>query len=122
MKERASSGQAAAPAGSQGNAGAGHPTFKECLSQRNFIIRLRELGGVHLRSATVIVNGKPASVVARTIAGRRRLTARVDLRGLPSGQYAVNIEARTTKGRTLRGRRLYTTCSKKAVSYVHPKL
>jgi plastocyanin len=116
------SDQGTAPAAPQGAAGSGHPTFKECLSQRNFIIRLRELGGVHLKSATVVVNGKPAAVVARTIGGRRRLTARVDLRGLASGQYVVKIEAKTTEGRILRGKRLYATCSKKVPSYILPKL
>ena len=100
----------------------GHPTLKECLSQRNFIIRLRELGGVHLKSAKVVVNGKPAAVVARKIDGRRRLTARVDLRGLRPGQYAVEIAAKTTAGRTLHGRRLYMTCSKRVPSYILPKL
>ena len=115
-------GQGGAPATQQGGAGVGHPTFKECLSQRNFVIRLRELGGVRLESATVLVNGKPAPVVARTIEGRRRLTARVDLRGLASGHYVVDITAKTTRGRTLHGMRQYKTCSKRIPSYILPKL
>jgi len=113
-------GGGAPPAAGSGDSG--HPTFKECLSQRNFIIRLREVGGVHLRSATVTVNGKATAVVPRTIDGRRRLTARVDLRGLPRGVYVVAITARTTKGALLRGRRLYMTCSKPVPSYILPKL
>jgi hypothetical protein len=68
------------------------------------------------------VNGKPAPVVARRIDGRRRLTARVDLRGLRPGQYVVSITAKTTGGRTLHGRRLYVTCSKRVPSYILPKL
>jgi len=107
---------------SAGSGDSGHPTFKECLSQRNFIIRLREVGGVHLQSATVTVNGKATAVAPRTIDGRRRLTARVDLRGLPRGQYVVEITARTTKGGLVHGRRLYMTCSKPVPSYVLPKL
>jgi plastocyanin len=107
--------QQAAPA-------APHPTFKECISQRNFIIRLRETGGVHLKSATVRVNGNATPVERKTIEGRSRLTARVDLRGLPKGQYVVAITAKTTEGRPLHGTRLYKTCDQKNVSYVLPKL
>jgi plastocyanin len=115
-------GQGGGPA-AQGTPGAaGHPTFKECLSQRNFIIRLRQAGGVHLKSADVKVNGKAVEVVPRKIDGRRRLTARVDLRGLPSGQYTVDITAKTSKGGTLHGQRLYRTCSKRVPSYILPKL
>lgn len=111
-----------APA-AQGTPGAaGHPTFKECLSQRNFIIRLREAGRVHLKSADVKVNGKAVEVVPRKIDGRRRLTARVDLRGLPTGQYTVDITAKTSKGGTLHGQRLYRTCSKRVPSYILPTL
>lgn len=111
-----------APEAPQQAAAEGHPTLKECLSQRNFIIRLREQGGVHLKSAAVAVNGKPTTVVARTIDRRRRLTARVDLRGLRPGQYVVEITAKTTGGRTLQGRRLYMTCSKRVPSYILPNL
>jgi hypothetical protein len=68
------------------------------------------------------VNGKPTAVVARTIDGRRRLTARVDLRGLRPGQHVVEITAKTIEGRTLHGRRLYMTCSRRVPSHVLPKL
>jgi len=98
------------------------PSFKECISQRNFGIRLRETGGVHLASASVTVNGKPAPVKALNVNGRRRLTAQVDLRGLPKGQYQVQITARTRDGRTLHGTRRYTTCSPRIPSYFPPNL
>ena len=122
VNEVARPAPAAVPVAPDAAPAQGHPTLKECLSQRNFIIRLRELGGIRLRAATVVVNGKPAPVVARRIDGRRRLTARVDLRGLPPAQYVVSITAKTTGGRTLHGRRLYTTCSKRVPSYILPKL
>src|SRR5262245_47336062 len=42
-------GHAGTPDAQQSPVTGEHPTFKECLSQRNFIIRLREVGGVRLK-------------------------------------------------------------------------
>jgi plastocyanin len=98
------------------------PSFKECISQRNFMIRLRGPRRAQLASATVKVNGEPVPVNVANIDGRRRLTAQVDLRGLPKGQYAVAITAKTKDGRTLQGARTYATCSRKVITYSLPKL
>ena len=78
---------------------------KGCVSRRNFRIRLREPKGDALRSAAVFVNGRRVRVVRG-----ERLTARVDLRGLPEGRYKVKIVAKTVLGRTMRGTRRYRTC------------
>jgi hypothetical protein len=78
---------------------------RRCVSRRNFRIRLREPRGDALASATVFVNGKRVRVVRG-----KRLTARVDLRGLPRGRYTVRIVARTVLGRTIQGKRRYRTC------------
>ena len=79
---------------------------RRCLSRRSFRIRLREPRGDALRSATVSVNG-------RRVATRRlgRITAPVNLRGLPKGRYTVRIRAVTVLGRTISGSRRYRTCT-----------
>ena len=57
------------------------PSAKRCVSRRAFRIRLRKRSGVTYRSATVSVNGRRVKVVKG-----KRLTAPVDLRGLPAGR------------------------------------
>ena len=42
-----------------------------------------------------------------------RLTAPVNLRGLPAGRYAVKIVATTASGRVIQGTRRYRTCARK---------
>jgi hypothetical protein len=77
-----------------------------CMSRRSFRIRLKEPRGDALESARVYVNG-------RRVAVRKgeRLTAPVNLRGLPRGRYTVRIVAKTVLGRTIRGSRRYRTCT-----------
>jgi hypothetical protein len=81
------------------------PSNKRCASRRSFRIRLKAPKGVKLASATVRVNGK----LVKTVKGKR-LTAPVDLRGLPKGTFTVKVEARTTDGRTVGDSRRYRTC------------
>ena len=78
---------------------------KKCRSRRNFRIRLRAPKADPLVSATVTVNGRRV----QTLRGRR-LTAPVNLRGLPKGRYTVRILATTASGRTIKGTRRYRTC------------
>ncbi len=85
----------------------GLPSTKKCVSRRNFRIRLREPKGTQIRRATVKVNGK----LVATRKGKR-VTAPVDLRGLPKGRFKVEIRATTTKGRVIKGTRKYRTCAK----------
>ena len=57
---------------------------------------------------TVRVNGK----LVRTVRGKR-ITAQVDLRGLPRGRFRVKIEVRTVDGRKVSATRRYRTCAPK---------
>ena len=84
------------------------PSAKACVSRRNFRIRLRQPKGGKLASATVKVNG-------RTVATRKgaRVTAPVDLRGLPKGRFTVTITLKLADGRTVKGSRAYRTCAPK---------
>ena len=77
-----------------------------CVSRRNFRIRLRVPVGSTVRSARVIVNGERVAVSYGT-----RLTAPVDLRGLPRRQIKVRIRIVTTRGSVLTGTRTYWTCT-----------
>jgi|GEM_PF-2172774 len=82
------------------------PAARACVSRRSFRIRLRQPRGVTIAKAVVTVDGK----VVRTVAGRR-LTAPVDLRGLPRGRFTVAIAVTTSTGAVLRDRRAYRTCA-----------
>lgn len=81
---------------------------RRCLSRRSFRIRLRQPPGDALSRATVSVNG-------RRVATRQgsRITAPVNLRGLPRGRYTVRLRATTVLGRTVSGTRRYRTCAPK---------
>ena len=79
-----------------------------CLSRRSFTIHLKEPRGDALDTATVYVNGKRV-----TVRRGARLTAPINLRGLPKGRYTVRITAKTVLGRTITGTRKYRTCAKK---------
>lgn len=98
------------------------PSARKCVSRRNFVIRLKRPGKVSYLAAKVTVNGRQAPVFVLnerylTIRGRvlerRRLSARVDLRGLPKGQFRVGITAVTKSLRSIRGARAYRTCEPK---------
>jgi hypothetical protein len=83
------------------------PANRRCISSRHFRIRIRKVKGITLAAVAVYVNGKPAKVYKG-----KRLTARIDLRGLPRGTVRVRIEAATTDGRLIRHTRKYRTCAK----------
>jgi hypothetical protein len=82
------------------------PPARRCVSRRAFRIRLRAPKGVTLQQATVLVNGRRARVVRG-----RRLTAPVDLRGLPKGRFTVKVTVTTTDGRRVSDTRRYRTCA-----------
>jgi len=84
----------------------GLPSTRRCVSRRSFRIRLREPKGTKIRRATVKVNGK----LVATRKGKR-VTAPVDLRGLPKGRFKVEIRVTTTTGRIIKGTRKYRTCA-----------
>jgi hypothetical protein len=84
------------------------PSTRRCVSRRRFRIRLRTPRGAKLAKLTVRLNGK----LVRTVRGKR-ITARVDLRGLPRGRFRVTIEVRTVDGRKVTATRRYRTCAPK---------
>lgn len=86
----------------------GLPSLKRCVSRRSFTIRLRHPKGTRIASAAVKVNGHKVA----TRKGKR-VTAPVNLRGLPKGTYKVSITVKLSDGRTVSGVRRYTTCAKR---------
>jgi hypothetical protein len=87
------------------------PSAMKCVSRRKFRIRILQPAGVKVVSATVFVKDKRVRVVKGT-----KLTAPVDLTGLPKGRFAVKIVVVTATGRTLTAKRLYRTCTPKRTS------
>ncbi len=81
------------------------PSTRRCVSRRKFRIRLRTPKGAKLAKVTVSLNGK----LIRTVRGKR-ITAKVDLRGLPKGRFKVKIVVTTVDGRKVTGTRRYRTC------------
>jgi hypothetical protein len=84
------------------------PSATACVSRRSFTIRIRRLAGITWVRAVVIVNGKRVKTVKRS-----RITAAVNLTGLPKGRFTVSITATATDGRTVTGQRRYHTCAAK---------
>jgi len=93
------------------------PSNKKCVSRRKFRIRIRKRKGLKYETAIVFVNKKRV----RAVKGRR-LTAPVDLRGLPKGRFTVQITVITTTGAIISGKRTYRTCTKKQPGGSKPKL
>ena len=93
------------------------PSTKQCVSRRRFRIRLRAPKGARIVSATVKLRG-------RTVATRRgkRVTAPIDLRGLPKGRFAVSIRVVLSGQRVVTGKRTYRTCAPKRTSRPAPKV
>jgi len=87
----------------------GLPSARRCASRRRFSIRIKQIRGVTVVRASVIVAGKRVPV--RRVGGR--LTATVDLRGLRRGRFTVVIRATTASGKTITGRRSYRACAPK---------
>ena len=88
------------------------PPTHTCVSRRHFRIRIhRQRAGITLISAAVAVNGRRVAVRKG-----RRLSAPVDLRGLPKGRFTVRISALTSDGRAITGSRRYRTCAPKGAS------
>lgn len=89
------------------------PSNKVCVSRRNFTIHVVQIKGLSYREVDVDVNGHRVDAVRG-----RRVSARVDLRGLPKGLYTVRITVTTTSGRRITGTRAYHTCAPKPL---HPR-
>lgn len=93
------------------------PSNKACVSRRKFRIRIRKRKGVAYETAIVFLNKKRVRVVKG-----KRLTAPIDLRGLPKGRFTVQITVITTTGAIISGTRRYRTCAPKSGSGGAPKL
>jgi hypothetical protein len=81
------------------------PADKQCLSKRAFPIHINQPAGITYRSVAVYVNGRRVS-----LARGSRITAPVNLRGLPKGRYTVKITITTNTGKEITGTRIYHTC------------
>ncbi len=84
------------------------PSNKQCVSRRSFTIHIHGLSGLTYRQVTVYVNGRRVDVRRG-----RRISAPVDLRGLPRGRYTVRITVITTTGQQLTATRSYHACAPK---------
>ncbi len=81
------------------------PSTRACVSRRAFRIRLSVPHGVQISRAVVAVNGKSVKVLTGA-----RLTAPVDLRGLPKGRFSVKVTVFRKSGAPLSSTRRYRTC------------
>jgi hypothetical protein len=86
------------------------PSNKVCLSRRHFTLHVRHLPGLVYKQVTVELDGRQLRVLRG-----RRISANIDLRGLPKGYYTVRISVLTTTGRTISGTRAYHTCAPKPI-------
>jgi hypothetical protein len=86
------------------------PSNKVCVSRRHFTLHVRHLRGLVYRRVTVELDGRQLRVLRGP-----RISANVDLRGLPKGYYTVRISVLTTTGHTISGTRSYHTCASKPI-------
>jgi hypothetical protein len=89
------------------------PSNKGCVSRRHFVLHMRHHPPLVYRRVTVELNGRQLDVIRE-----RRISADIDLRGLPKGLYTVRISVVTTTGQRISGTRAYHTCAPKPI---HPK-
>jgi hypothetical protein len=91
------------------------PPNNVCRSRRDFTIHIVQIKGLTYRQVSVYVNDRSVNVVRGA-----RISAPVDLRGLPKGRYVVRITVTTTTttGRRITGTRAYHTCAPKPL---HPR-
>jgi hypothetical protein len=82
------------------------PSNKKCVSRRNFRIRLRKpRKPLKIEQGIVFVDNKRVATRKGT-----RVTAPVDLRGLPKGRFTVKITVVLSNGDVVQGKRRYRTC------------
>jgi hypothetical protein len=78
------------------------------LDNQGVPVHVIQLKGLVYREVSVYVNGHRVHVVRGA-----RISAPVDLRGLPKGRYTVRITVATSSGRRITGTRSYHTCAAK---------
>ena len=84
------------------------PSTRRCVSRRKFTIRLRGPKGAQIVSAQVTLNGRKLKAITG-----KRLTAPVNLTGLPKGRVRVVVVLTAADGRRFRDDRRYRTCAPK---------
>lgn len=77
-----------------------------CLSKRRFTIHIARRKGVAYRRVSAFLNGHPLAVHQG-----RRITASIDLAGLPMGTYVLRIVIETTRGHRIVQTHTYHTCT-----------
>ena len=84
------------------------PSNRRCVSRRRFRIRLRQTKTDPLVRASIFLGKKRVQVLSG-----KRLTAVIDLRGLPKGKFTVRIVGTTRSGAKALSKRTYRTCRPK---------
>jgi hypothetical protein len=85
---------------------------KQCASRRSFPVRIvRPKALAPYRRIRVRVNGKLVRDVRKPSKAAR---AAIDLRGLPKGKVAIDVEVTLASGRVIHQKRTYRTCTAKS--------
>jgi hypothetical protein len=87
----------------------GLPSAKRCLSRRKFVIHVRAPRRRTVARATVKVGRKAAVRIAGR--GRKKVAARVSLRGMSGSKVVVRIEVLAGNGRRYGSARAYKICA-----------
>jgi len=80
----------------------------QCTSKRDITIHIQNVKQFGIVSAVVEIDGHHK----KTLTGSH-LTTAINLRGLPTGTFTIEIVARTRSGQEITGKRVYHTCHSK---------
>jgi hypothetical protein len=84
------------------------PAARTCKSRRIVTVRLpKPRKGSSYKQVSALLNGKRIKVVKGS-----RISARIDLRGLPRGRFTLKLTIVPTSGRKVTSTRHYVTCVK----------
>jgi sugar lactone lactonase YvrE len=83
---------------------------RKCIVSRRLIVRVRQRGGVRLRTVKVYVKGKYRKTVRR-----RKVSAPIVITRVPLGKFKVKLVARTMRGKKLTAKKTYRVCRKGAI-------
>jgi hypothetical protein len=84
------------------------PSSRRCVSRRLLRLRLKAPSGQRIVYSEIRIRGR----ATRRISGAR-LSAPVDLRGLPKGTFKVRIRIVLSSGKVYSGSKTYKTCAAK---------
>jgi hypothetical protein len=84
------------------------PAARTCKSRRVVHVRIpKPKSGIHYKQVTALLNGKRIKIVKG-----KRISTKVDLRGLPRGRFTLRLTMVPSKGKTIHWTRHYVTCVK----------